>query len=256
MKAFSDYAQYYDLLNQQKDYKQEITYITSLINKYAPKANSLLDLGCGTGLHAIHFAEKGYSVLGIDQSQDMINVALDRLKTLPNPISKLLNFETGDIRTYSINKSFDVVSSLFHVISYQTKNNDIIKSFNTVSKHLKSGGIFIFDCWYGPGVLSDKPYIRNKKFESNELIIHRRATPQIYPTKNRVDVNFDITITNKKTNKIENITEIHQMRYLFEPEIEQFLKMNDLKLVISEEWLTGKEPDFNSWYVNFICERM
>ena len=85
MKIFSDYAQYYDLLNQQKDYKQEVAYITSLINKYTPKANSLLDLGCGTGLHAIHFAEEGYFVSGIDQSQDMINVARDRLKTLPNP---------------------------------------------------------------------------------------------------------------------------------------------------------------------------
>ena len=49
---------------------------------------------------------------------------------------------------------------------------------------------------------------------------------------------------------------MHQMRYLFKPEIEQFLKMNDLKLLISEEWLTGKEPEFNSWYVTFICERM
>lgn len=256
MKVFSDYARYYDLLNQQKDYKQEVDYITSLINKYDPAATNLLDLGCGTGLHAIHLAEKGYHVLGVDQSQDMINVALERIKTLPNPISKLLDFETGDIRTFSIDKSFDIVLSLFHVISYQTKNSDILKSFNTVSKHLKSGGIFIFDCWYGPGVLSDKPYIRNKKFENDELIINRHSTPQIYPTKNQVDVNFDIKIINKQTGKYENIQEIHKMRYLFNPEIEQFLKMHDLKLLISEEWLTSNEPDFNSWYVTFICERI
>jgi SAM-dependent methyltransferase len=256
LKVFSDYAKYYDLLNQQKDYKQEVDYITSLINKFAPSANNLLDLGSGTGLHAIHLAEKGYCVSGVDQSKDMINVAIGRLKTLPKSISNLLDFNIGDIRTYSTNKSFSVILSLFHVISYQVTNNDIVKSFNTVSKHLKTGGIFIFDCWYGPGVLTDKPYNRSKKFENDELVIYRQATPNIYPTKNQVDVHFDIKITNKQTKKHENIQETHKMRYLFNPEIEHILKMNNLKLIHSEEWMSGNKPDFNSWYVTFVCERI
>ena len=256
MKVFSDYAQYYDLLNQQKDYKQEVDYIISLINQFAPNAKYLLDLGSGTGLHAIHLAEKGYSVSGIDQSQNMINVAKKRLLTLPNQISKLLNFDIGDIRTFSTNKSFDVVLSLFHVVSYQITNSDLIKSFNTVSKHLKPGGIFIFDCWYGPGVLSDKPYSRNKRFENDKIIINRLATPLSHPIKNQVDVHFDIEITNRQTGKSEKIKEIHKMRYLFNPEIKQFLKMNNLKLIHSEEWLSGNIPSFNSWYVTFICERI
>ena len=256
MKAFSQYAQYYDLLNQQKDYKQEIDYISSLLNKYAPNAKNMLELGCGTGLHAICLAEKGYHITGIDQSVDMISLARDRINTFPNSISNLINFKIGDIRTYSINKSFDVVLSLFHVISYQITNSDLNQSFNTVSNHLKPGGIFIFDCWYGPAVISDNPYKRNKKFENDEIIINRQATPQIHPTKNQVDVHFDIKITNKQTGKSNIINEIHRMRYLFNPEIEQFLKMNDLKLLHSEEWLTGNEPNFNSWYVTFICKRI
>lgn len=256
MKVFSDYAQYYDLLNQQKDYKQEVDYITSLIDEYAPSANNLLDLGCGTGLHAIYLAKKGYCVSGVDQSQDMINVAMGRLKSLPSSFSNLVDFCIGDIRTHSTIKSIDVILSLFHVISYQITNNDIIKSFSTVSKHLKSGGIFIFDCWYGPGVLSDKPYNRNKKFENDELIIDRKSTPKTYPERNQVDVHFDIKITNKQTGNSENIQETHKMRYLFNPEIEHFLKMNDLKLIHSEEWISGNKPDFNSWYVTFICERI
>jgi ubiquinone/menaquinone biosynthesis C-methylase UbiE len=118
LKVFSDYAQYYDLINQQKDYKQEVDYIISLLNKFAPNAKHLLELGCGIGLHAINLAEKGYHITGIDQSQNMINVARKRLKTLPNYISNLIDFNIGDIRTYSINKSFDVALSLFYVISY------------------------------------------------------------------------------------------------------------------------------------------
>ncbi len=256
MKVFSNYAQYYDLLNQQKDYKQEIDYVISLINQFAPNASDLLDLGCGTGLHAINLAENGYHITGIDQSHDMINIAQERLKTLSSSISNLLNFYIGDIRTYSINKSFDVALSLFHVFSYQVKNSDLNQSFNTVSKHLKPGGIFIFDCWYGPAVISDKPYKRDKIFEDDKIIVNRTAMPQTYPTKNQVDVHFDIKITNKQTGNTENIKELHKMRYLFNPEIEFFLKNNNLKLLNAEEWLTGDEPGFDSWYVTFICERI
>ncbi len=179
------------------------------------------------------------------------------LALLPaNSISNLVNFNIGDIRTYSINKSFDVALSLFHVISYQVTNRDLNQSFNTVSKHLKPGGIFVFDCWYGPAVISNKPYKRNKKFENDKLIINRQAIPNIHPLKNRVDVHFDIKITNKKTGKSENIKEIHKMRYLFNPEIEILLKINNLKLLHSEKWLTGDEPGFDSWYVTFICVRI
>ena len=256
MKVFSNYAQYYDLLNQQKDYTQEVNYIISLIKKFAPDASNLLELGCGTGLHAINLAENGYRITGIDQSQDMINLAWERLKTSPNSISNLININIGDIRTYSINKSFDVALALFHVISYQVTNSDLNQSFKTVSKHLKSGGIFIFDCWYGPAVISDKPYKRSKMFEDDKLIINRIATPQVYPIKNQVDVHFDIKITNKLSGKSEDIIEIHKMRYLFNPEIELFLKINNLKLLHTEKWMDGNEPDFNSWYVTFICERI
>ncbi|MEE9572790.1 MAG: class I SAM-dependent methyltransferase [Candidatus Neomarinimicrobiota bacterium] len=256
MKVFSDYAQYYDLLNQQKDYNQEVDYIISLLMKFAPDAKNLLELGCGTGLHAMNLAEKGFQITGVDQSQDMINLARKRLKRSPNSISNLVNFNIGDIRTYSLNKTFEVALSLFHVISYQVTNRDLNQSFNTVSKHLNPGGIFIFDCWYGPAVISNKPYKRSKKFEDDKLIIKRQATPHIHPLKNRVDVHFDIKITNKKTGKSENIKEIHKMRYLFNPEIEILLKINNLKLLHSEKWLTGDEPGFDSWYVTFICVRI
>ena len=256
MKVFSDYAKYYDLLNLQKNYAQEVDYIISLINKYSTSSKTLLELGCGTGLHAVHFAKKGYQLTGIDQSKDMISRAEERRNNLPDSIANLLKFDVGDIRTYSIDKQFDVAMSLFHVISYQITNSDLLRSFNTAQKHLKSGGIFIFDCWYGPAVLTDKPYKRNKKFEDNSILVNRTAIPHIHPTNNQVDVLFEIKITNKQSGKFDIIKEIHKMRYLFSPEIELLLAENNFKLIHSEEWLSGAEPDFNSWYVTFICERI
>jgi len=79
LKVFSDYAQYYDLLNQQKDYMKVVDYIISLINKFFPYSKYILELGCGTGSHAIHIADKGFQITGIDQSQDMIYIAKERI---------------------------------------------------------------------------------------------------------------------------------------------------------------------------------
>lgn len=256
MKVFSDYAKYYDLLNQKKDYELEVDYIISLINKYSPSSKTLLELGCGTGLHAVQFAKKGYQLTGIDQSKDMIKKAQSRQNNLPDSIANSIKFNIGDIRSYSIDKKFDVAMSLFHVISYQITNSDLIQSFNTVQKHLNPGGIFIFDCWYGPAVLSEKPYKRSKEFEDDSIIVNRTAIPYIHPTKNLVDVHFEIKITNKQSGKSDVIEEIHKMRYLFSPELELLLAENNLKLIHSEEWLSGNAPGFNSWYVTFICERV
>lgn len=78
----------------------------------------------------------------------------------------------------------------------------------------------------------------------------------MYPKENIVDVNFDITITTKSDGKSNNISELHKMRYLFEPEVELLLNNNGFELIKIEEWLTGELPSNNSWYVTFNCKKL
>ena len=66
--VFAKYSEYYDLIYTDKDYQKEVDYIDQLIQKYHPKAKTILDLGCGTGVHANLLAAKGYRVMGIDLS--------------------------------------------------------------------------------------------------------------------------------------------------------------------------------------------
>lgn len=254
MKVFSNYAQYYDLLNQGKDYKQEVQYIVSLLKQYLPKAKNILDLGCGTGLHAIQLGEIGFEVHGVDQSQEMISIATERLANYANS-SKSIDFSVGDVRSVKLNKKFDAVLALFHVMSYQTTNDDIDNTLESASKHLSKNGVLIFDCWYGPAVISDKPYVRTKSFENDELRVDRTAIPTLYPSKNLVDVNFDISILDKESGVESKFTELHKMRYLFEPEMELMLNNNGFELLRTEEWLTGKTPDYDTWYITFICRK-
>ena len=255
MSIFSDYAKYYDLLNQGKDYSKEVDYIDSIIKQYKPSSKSILDLGCGTGMHAIHFAKRGYNIHGIDQSGDMISIANDQIKS-NSKYSNNLEFSVGDIRNYSLRKSFDVVLALFHVMSYQVTDEDLINSISNVAKHTSSGSLFIFDCWYGPAVLVDKPYKRTRTFEDEDLLVERIANPEMHQSKNTVDVNFDISIHDKQSNEKHSFSELHKMRYLFEPEMKQLLSSHSFEIIKSEEWISGRNPDNNTWYVTFICRKL
>lgn len=253
-KVFETYSQYYDLLYKDKDYTTETDYIISLIKEYHSNTDTILELGCGTGMHAGMLAEHGYKVEGIDLSQTMLEIALDRQSKFPVSISEKLSFYEGDIRNYESSKKFDAIISLFHVISYMTSNTDLNQAFTTVSKHLKSNGIFIFDCWHGPGVLYDKPIKRTKTFENEKIQITRVATPGLFPDKNCVDVNFDINILNKSTNNIEKLHEIHCMRYLFMEELNNMANKHGLEIIHAEEWLTKKSLTKQSWYACYVCK--
>lgn len=80
MPVFDDYAAYYDLLYNDKDYHSEVEYISSLIEKIGIKAaGSLLDIGCGTGKHAAEFIECGYEVFGVDLSSEMLRIAKENV---------------------------------------------------------------------------------------------------------------------------------------------------------------------------------
>src|SRR5450432_1981030 len=75
MSVFGAYSRYYDLLYRDKDYAAEASYVRSLIGQHCPAATSILDLGCGTGRHALLLAEHGYRVTGVDGSPDMLIAA-------------------------------------------------------------------------------------------------------------------------------------------------------------------------------------
>jgi SAM-dependent methyltransferase len=243
MMIFSEYARYYDLLYRDKDYAGEVEYVHGLIQAHAPGAKSLLNLGCGSGRHDLMLAELGYDVCGVDLSAEMLSFARAAAGI------KKIEYEQGDVRTIRLNRQFDAVISLFHVMSYQTCNNDLKDTFATVHAHLKPGGLFLFDCWYGPGVLTDRPAIRNKELEDDYIKVSRCAEPVLNPNENTVDVNYRISVMDKASGHLRKINETHSMRYLFLPEITEYLAVSGLQQSFAVKWLTNSPPDDTTWYL-------
>ncbi|MBD2775934.1 class I SAM-dependent DNA methyltransferase [Iningainema tapete] len=252
MSVFGNYARYYDLLYQDKDYVGEAKFIVELLKLYAPCTQSILELGCGTGTHAILLAKENYQVYGVDLSSEMLDKASDRTLQLPQQLSSRLKFLQGDIRSIRLEQQFDCIISLFHVFSYQTTNEDLQAAFLTAKTHLKPGGVLIFDCWYGAAVLSDRPTVRIKRLEDEQVQITRIAEPIMHPNDNLVDVKYQVFIKDKGNGVVEELQETHRMRYLFKPEVELLLKQFEMELLESREWMTNKEPGFDTWGVYFV----
>lgn len=254
MKVFSSYAEYYDILYNEKKHFSEVLYIKDLLKRYASDSQSILELGCGTGIHASLLAKLGYSIHGVDSSNNMLKHAYKRKSELPCKISSRLSFSQGDIRDIRFNRKFDAIISIFHVINYLTANKDLQETLHTVADHLKPGGIFIFDSWYGPAVLSNPPTVRIKRFENDKISIVRISEPVLYFDENIVDVKYQLFIRHKKTGAVKEINEIHRMRYLFKPEIKMLCKKFGLTLIDHHEWLTKNEPGIETWGVCFILK--
>jgi len=260
MSVFGAYSQYYDLLYKDKDYAGETAYVRSLIEHYCPDARSVLDLGCGTGRHALLLAESGYRMTGVDRSPEMLNAANLQLESAsPERAARLASsgaaptFLQGDVRTVRVGQKFDVVISLFHVMSYQTSNDDLRAALATVREHLLPGGVAIFDCWYGPAVLTERATARTRQLENERISLVRNAEPVLSPNQNRVDVNYRVLITDKQSGAVQELRETHAMRYLFSPEVELLLEDSGLTLKDSVEFMTNKPLGLDTWTAVFVA---
>ena len=254
MSVFGAYSRYYNLFYKDKDYAGEAEHVQSLIQKHRPGAKDILDLGCGTGRHDFLLAEKGYEVTGVDRSKEMLSIANGQLASrVPRPPSTV--FHQGDIRSIRLGTTFDIVVSLFHVISYQPANEDLLAAFATAREHLKPGGVFIFDGWYGPAVLTDRPVVRVKRLEDEAIAVTRIVEPVMHANDNLVDLHYEVQVRDKASGEVEDVREIHRMRYLFRPEVELLLQKTGMTLIETGEWMTGRPLGFDTWGGCFVAKK-
>jgi SAM-dependent methyltransferase len=252
--VFDHYARYYDLLYRDKDYAAEVNYLVVQIRQQLPQAARILELGCGTGAHAEFLARMGFHVHGVDFSDTMLAQAEERKASLPAEIAQRLSFSSGDVRTVRTGETYDVVLSLFHVMSYQTTNTDFSSAMTTAACHLAPDGLFLFDYWYGPAVLLQKPDIRTKRLEDSQIKVIRIAEPVLHPNRNVVDVNYTVFVEAKDTGLIRQMQETHSMRYFFLPELANYGSPQLIECG-NHAWMTTEPPCADSWAALRIMKR-
>lgn len=235
---FNLYSQYYDLLNRDKDYKSEAFYINNILKGYGLSKLKILEFGSGTGKHAEELVQFRHNVTGVEKSERMIekSVQLEGFSLIHE-----------DIRRVNLGKKFDVVLSLFHVVSYQISNKDVSDVFSSARNHLNPGGLFIFDCWYTPAVYKNYPTNRSRVVENDKLKIYRFAEPTIISDKNIVNVSYKIFVEDLTLKTIDMFEELHPMRHFSMPEIEIFANLHKFEVIGAEEFLTGCPLGVDTW---------
>lgn len=220
-----DYSNAYDSLYQDKNYGKECDFLEFLFRKHSVSPRTILDLGCGTGGHAVILAERGYSVAGVDRSAAMLAIA--RKKALKAGVGA--DFIKSDITGLALKKRYDAVISMFAVMGYQTGNSELAAACAVAKKHLSPGGVFIFDCWHGPAVLMDRPAPKVKKTEKDGVRIVRHTVPRLDVFRHVADINFKVTATAGGVST--RTAEAHRMRFFFPQEIKYFLETAGFKKV-------------------------
>ena len=249
MSVFQKYADYYDEIYLQKDYKKEVGFLVSVIKKYSSiKVKNILSLGCGTASHDILLAQKGFTILGIDGSGKMIEIAKQKAKTAGVSI----DFKVANVTKFKTSRKYDFAMAMFNIVGYMTENDAMENMLKNVSKSLKKGSLLVFDGWYGPAVLKDRPQDRTKKFTKDGKEITRLTTQTINTEKGIIDITFTISVDGKKVAK-----ENHPMRFWYLKEMEYFLSKNGFKMVKMCNFMDLNSPvSENKWDIFVIAQKI
>ncbi|MDE7430013.1 MAG: class I SAM-dependent methyltransferase [Lachnospiraceae bacterium] len=174
MEAYTDFAQVYDELMDETPYEEWCDFLEKLLEKHgfsendtsvisekgetddesaagtasegvaenlAQERNTILDLGCGTGTLTELFARRGYDMIGIDNAQEMLQIAIEKRERSGLSILYLLQ----DMREFELYGTVGAVISVCDSLNYLLKESDIIKTFRLVNNYLYPQGLFIFD---------------------------------------------------------------------------------------------------------------
>lgn len=225
------YAQQYDLLYQDKNYDAEVALLERLFAKHALEGNTVLDLGCGTGQHAIRLAKRGYEVTGVDRSPEMLRIARVKAEQSLDELSPQPSFVEGDVTTVRLGGTpFDAALMMFAVLGYQVTNEAVRASLRTVRTHLRAGALFVCDVWYGPAVLHVRPSERTKVVDAPGGQVIRSVRTELDSFAHRADVSYRVWRLRDKE-VVAEMHEKHAMRFFFPQELALLFEAAGLELL-------------------------
>jgi SAM-dependent methyltransferase len=236
------YAEAYDALYRDKDYESECDLVERLAREHGRgPVQRVLDLGCGTGGHALVLAARGYEVVGVDRSEEML--ALARRKAAGR-----VAFHHGDIRTVELGERFDLAVMLFAVLGYLGDDDDVGAALAAAHRHLGPGGLLVFDVWYEPAVLAMRPSERTKEVEISGGRIVRRSSGELDVERSICTVRFHVA--EERDGVLRETEEEHAMRYFSEVDLARLLRDSGFELVRLGAFPdVDREPDETTWSV-------
>jgi SAM-dependent methyltransferase len=213
---------------------------------------TVLDVGCGTGEHALELARRGFRLAGVDLSHDMLRLA--RAKGAALPIEERPNWLHGDARTFEAGGPFDAAIMMFAVIGYLIRNDDVLQSLRNIRRHISTGALFICDFWYGPSVLTDRPTDRVKVLPTPAGKLIRTTQTKLDIAMHTADVTFMLWSIEGDRIASET-TETHAMRYFFPQEFALLLSQSGFSMLSISAFPSIDAPLTDATWNAFVVAR-
>lgn len=219
------YARLYDAMYANKDYERECDAVERAIRRHGDGGayGTVLDLGCGTGGHAIRLARRGHAVTGVDRSEDMIAIARRKAAEAGAAVS----FRAGDMRDAHVGRTFDVVLILFAALGYQTEDAAVAGTLANARRHLRRGGLLLIDVWNAPTVIREGARDRVSVVDGPGRQLVKASTRSLDPTTGIVDVRVRVWEIVGST-LAGTADETHRMRPFSADELEGLLGQGGL----------------------------
>jgi SAM-dependent methyltransferase len=187
--------EYLTVYKHRDDYDAKLLIDLICGNNDVKNISTVLDLACGAGRHSILLAEKGFSVTGVDLSQNLLSIAKGKSRALGLNIE----FLKGDLRNFEIDKKFEMVVNLFTSFGYFITDEDNFNVFKIAYRQLAPNGVFVFD-------FLNSEYVRNNLNKYNaEDVDKYRITQNRRITDGRVVKEINITGPGKKRKFFESV---------------------------------------------------
>jgi ubiquinone/menaquinone biosynthesis C-methylase UbiE len=228
MSKYEKSSEIYDAVYvSKKDYVKEAEQVHGIVQEQRKSAgNELLDVACGTGLHAEAF-QRWYQVEGLDFSEGQLAVARVRLPHVKFYHADMTNFATG--------KHYDVVTCLFSAIGELLDIEQVTSAVRTMAKHLKPGGVLLVEPWLRPEQFREGR-IWAEFVDKPELKIARMTTAERHGKI--VDLYMHHLVG--RPGKIEEFVEHHQEAMHSVDEYMNAFKRAGLDVTYDEEGLIGR----------------
>ena len=238
MEAYTGFAAVYDMFMDNIPYEEWCDYLTGLLEDYGVKDGLLLDLGCGTGSLTELLAERGYDMIGIDYSEEMLDLAMEKRMESGKDILYLCQ----DMREFELYGTVAAVVSICDCMNYITEPEDLVTVFELVNNYLDPEGIFIFDLnteYKYEMVMGDSTIAEDR--EDSSFIWENQ-----YEKEEKINI-YDVSIFIKeKEDLYRKYHETHYQRAYSLEEIREALEEAGMEFVAAYDAFTKEPPKADS----------
>ena len=229
MEAYTGFAEVYDVFQDNVPYEEWCSYVTGLLKEYQVMDGLVLDLGCGTGSLTGLMARSGYDMIGIDNSGEMLQIAMNKRNASGLDILYLLQDMRGFELYGTVKAVISICDSMNKIMEYQ----ELVEVFRLVNNYLDPNGVFIFDLnteYKYRELLADNTFAEDR--EESSFIWNN-----FYDEEDKVN-EYDLTLFVKEGELYRKFEETHYQRAYGLDQIQQAIRDGGMEFVAAYDACT------------------